>query len=287
VHLPPRTQRVRVVGSNAAVVLRPRKAGPQRHRLEVGPHGWTGAASGTFVPGVNRLTIRNATAAAVAVAVEDEAWTDTAATALLVTTMQDFRDLFSSEVLSPHHRVGVRNIALLFSDLKGSTAMYNAIGDAPAFGLVSGHLVFLADQVRRHGGAVVKTIGDAIMAAFPSRARAVEAALAMQRELPAFNHRRTSGPPLVLKLGVHEGPAIAVNANEVLDYFGTTVNLAARIQNESEGGDIIVPAAFLEDPGIRARLKGQGVAARRVSRRLKGFDRPFRLGRLTARGWVR
>jgi len=73
----------------------------------------------------------------------------------------------------------------------------------------------------------------------------------------------------------------------VLDYFGTTVNLAARIQNESEGHDVIVPVSFLRDAGIRAELRRHGVRARPITRRLKGFDRAFRLGRLTARTWGR
>jgi len=209
IDLPARAMRVRTIGPNTATLLRPRPGGGRVLRLALGSGGWMPHGPAPFAPGPVRMTFRNTSGHAAAVVVEEEAWSETAATALLVSTMQEFRDLFSSEVLSPHHRVGVRNIALLFSDLKGSTAMYNAIGDAPAFGLVSGHLVYLAERVRRHGGAVVKTIGDAIMAAFPARSQAVAAALSMQRDLAAFNRGRTSGPPLVLKLGVFEGPAIA------------------------------------------------------------------------------
>src|SRR6185295_7567770 len=118
--LPGRTLRVRAVGSNATVVLAPRAAGPRQTGLVLGAAGWAGGGRGNFAPGAHRFRIRNAGGHAAVIVVEEEAWTETAATALLVTTMQEFRDLFSAEVLSPHHRVGVRNIALLFSDLKGS-----------------------------------------------------------------------------------------------------------------------------------------------------------------------
>src|SRR5581483_8580344 len=62
--------------------------------------------------------------------VDEEAWTDKAATAAFVTTLQDFRDLFASDALSPGEQISVNNIAILFTDIKGSTALYERVGDA-------------------------------------------------------------------------------------------------------------------------------------------------------------
>ena len=94
--------------------------------------------------------------------------------------------------------------------------------------------------IREHDGAIVKTIGDAVMAAFHEPLQGLRAAIAMQERVAEFNAKSTE--PIVLKLGLHEGPCIAVTLNDRLDYFGQTVNLTARLQGESEGGDVVVSA---------------------------------------------
>ena len=155
-------------------------------------------------------------------------------------TLQAFRDLFSAEVLRPGDEVAIGRVTLLFSDLKGSTAMYEAVGDAAAYKLVRAHFAYLAAIIREHDGAIVKTIGDAVMAAFHEPLQGLRCAIAMQERVAEFNAK--SKEPIVLKLGLHEGPCIAVTLNDRLDYFGQTVNVTARLQGESEGGDIVVSA---------------------------------------------
>jgi class 3 adenylate cyclase len=202
-----------------------------------------------------------------------------ALTADRVTALQAFRDLFSDDVLRPGDEVAVGHIALLFSDLKGSTALYQSIGDASAYHLVRDHFAFMAKVIRDHEGAVVKTIGDAVMAAFVSPAQAVAAAIEIQRRIAAFNGKGGgAGQPLVIKLGVHGGPTIAVTLNDRLDYFGSTVNMAARLQGESHGGDIVLSPEIAEDVSIAPVLSGMQVA--RDQARLKGFDQPTGFFRL-------
>src|SRR3546814_18039453 len=75
--------------------------------------------------------------------------------------------------------VGIAQVTLMFTDLKGSTALYERIGDARAYRLVREHFAFLGEIVREQEGAIVKTVGDAVMAAFPDPAAAVRAALAV------------------------------------------------------------------------------------------------------------
>jgi class 3 adenylate cyclase len=214
--------------------------------------------------------------------IEDRSWVADALTADRVTALQTFRDLFSDDVLRPGDEVAVGRIALLFSDLKGSTALYQSIGDASAYHLVRDHFAFMARVIRDHEGAIVKTIGDAVMAAFVSPAHAVEAAIDIQRQIAAFNRdghvADGASPPIVIKLGIHSGPTIAVTLNDRLDYFGSTVNMAARLQGQSDGGDIVLSPELAEDGAVAPLLAGLQVARDQAS--LKGFDQPIRFIRL-------
>jgi hypothetical protein len=180
------------------------------------------------------LTINNDSDRDVTVTVE-RAGTEQAATASMVIALHEFRTLFSEEVLSPDTLVSVGAVALMFTDLKSSTNMYEQIGDAPAYALVERHFNLLRETIARCDGTVVKTIGDSVMAVFFDPAKAVAAAFDMHRVINKDNEQR-GGVPLALKIGIHHGACIAVNMNELLDYFGTAVNLAARIQKESRGG---------------------------------------------------
>lgn len=196
--------------------------------------------------------------------IEDRTWTKDALTAPEVVTLQAFRDMFSEATLRPGDEAAVGQVALLFSDLRGSTALYERVGDSAAYNMVRDHFALLASIVRDHDGAIVKTIGDAVMASFGDPADAVRAALEMQKKIADHD--------LVLKLGVHCGSSIMVNLNERLDYFGSTVNMAARLQGESEGADIVLSRAVADDPAVKPLLQGQ--ACREESVALKGFDSP-------------
>ena len=136
--------------------------------------------------------------------------------------------------------------------------------------MVREHFALLAGIVRDHDGAVVKTIGDAVMASFGDPANAVKAALAMQAAIARHD--------LVLKLGVHMGPSVVVTLNDRLDYFGSTVNMAARLESQSAGGDVVLSRAVADDPAVQALLAG--VARRDESVGLKGFSEPVGFVRL-------
>ena len=205
-----------------------------------------------------------------AVLIEDRTWMQDTLRAPEVIALQAFRDLFSAATLRPGDEAGVGQVAFLFSDLRGSTALYERVGDAVAFNMVREHFALLASIVRDHDGAVVKTIGDAVMAAFGDPAHAVRAALAMQA--------RIADHDLVLKLGVHAGPSVVVTLNDRLDYFGSTVNMAARLQGQSEGGDIVLSRVVADDPAVRPLLAT--LPSRQESVRLKGFAEPIGFVRL-------
>jgi class 3 adenylate cyclase len=126
-------------------------------------------------------------------------------------------------------RLKITSLTFLFTDLKGSTELYERVGDLAAFDLVRAHFRVLDEIVAAEAGAVVKTIGDAVMAAFPTPDRAISAALRM-REAMRELHTGRHGEDLLLKIGIDQGPCLAVLLNDRQDYFGQTVNIAARVQ---------------------------------------------------------
>ena len=209
--------------------------------------------------------------------VEERAWVKDALTADRITTLQAFRDLFAREALRPGDEVAIGQVTLMFTDLKGSTAFYERVGDARAYQLVRDHFAFLAGQIREQGGAIVKTIGDAVMAAFADPAGAVRAAVAIQRKVTEFNASH-GGEVIAIKLGLHKGPCIAVTLNDRLDYFGSTVNLAARLQGQSKGGDIVLSGELADEPTVRAVLSEFAVS--RETAGIKGFEQAISFRRI-------
>lgn len=159
-------------------------------------------------------------------------------------TVQIFRDLFPRETIPPNESLLIRQVTILFTDLAGSTALYSQRGDSQAYSLVRQHFDLLFQIVDRHNGVVIKTIGDAIMAAFTSPDDGLKAAIAMQEEMQNFNQRFTDHQ-LILKVGIHAGACISVNLNDRADYFGTTVNTAARVEGLSQGNDIVFTESLL------------------------------------------
>jgi class 3 adenylate cyclase len=225
------------------------------------------------------LTLHNAGAGEQIILLEQTDWSDQASTAAVVTSLQAFRDLFSSEALRPGESISVASMTILFTDLKGSTALYRTIGDAPAFGRVMDHFDLLRAGVARNEGALIKTIGDSIMAVFPDPANAVAAALDIQEGFAAYN--ATHGDhPLVLKMGLHQGPCIAVTLNERLDYFGSVVNIAARLAGQSAGGDLVLSEAVATDPAVARLLRSRRVRVEPFTATLKGFAEAFMLRRV-------
>ena len=184
----------------------------------------------------------------------------------MLLTRQTFRKLFRSERVDEEEGLGVRQVTFLFTDLKGSTALYERLGDLNAYALVREHFALLDAVAQKHAGAIVKTIGDAVMAAFSRPVDAVSAAIHILQEIGQFN--RDHGPPaIILKIGAHCGPSIAVTLNENLDYFGQTVNIAARVQSFADAGEICLTEALYTASGVRELLAGHDIVE---------FDAPLR-----------
>ena len=228
--------------------------------------------------GMASFGVTNQTGKDLLLMLEQGAWGQQGLSAAEVTAMQEFRDLFSSEVLTPGLGIEIRNLTFLFSDLKDSTAMYERTGDNPAYALVRDHFVILGDAIVNHQGALVKTIGDAVMGVFPSPQQGVAASLQIQAEIARLNAARPEREPLIVKLGLHAGPCIAITANSILDYFGSTVNTAARVQGVSTGGDMVVTDTVYESEDVAEMLNG--LPQEQFEVRLKGLSQTFKLYRI-------
>ncbi|HYG25472.1 MAG TPA: DUF5939 domain-containing protein [Caulobacteraceae bacterium] len=261
--------------------------------IAVGPAGDAAAsfrASGAGWPDDERalaplaaIRLENATADEQLLILERTAWSDQAATAAEVITLQLFRDLFADEALRPRERIAVGSLSIVFTDLRNSTRLYRELGDAVAFGHVLSHFEILKAAIAAEGGAIVKTIGDSVMAAFTQPAAALRAIIRAQRELA-----RPPDPlvPLCLKAGIHHGPCIAVTLNDRLDYFGSTVNLAARLEGLSRAGDaqIVISQQVRADPEVAAYLAhaAESIGLERIDATVKGFeDAPVAVWRIT------
>jgi class 3 adenylate cyclase len=196
-------------------------------------------------------------------------------------TSQTFKSLFRSEVVGGAQGLAIRDIALLFTDIRGSTALYQRIGDLNAFQLVQQHFDLLRETTVRHGGAIVKTIGDAVMAAYPDAVHAVGAALDMLGAIERFNKDQPERP-VWLKIGIHHGAAIAVTLNDELDYFGQTVNIASRVQEMADAAEIWITEAVWRHPGVEALLEPYSAELRTAE--FHGIEQPMTVVRVGWRG---
>ena len=104
-------------------------------------------------------------------------------TAKRLLSNQTFRDLYRTDTLDIDQRLKITSLTFLFTDLKGSTELYDRVGDLVAYDLVKAHFRALHEIVAAEAGAVVKTIGDAVMATFPTPDHAVAAALRMRKAM--------------------------------------------------------------------------------------------------------
>jgi class 3 adenylate cyclase len=191
-------------------------------------------------------------------------------TAKRMLTNQTFRDVFKADNLNIDQRLKITSLTFLFTDLKGSTALYERVGDLVAFDLVRAHFHALLDIISSEKGAVVKTIGDAVMATFIRPEHAIVAGLRMRAAMTQLNAERGTDD-LVVKIGIHEGPCLAVMLNERQDYFGQTVNIAARVQGLSTSEAIHITGSVIDAPAVTALLDKEAITPIQKQAALRGI----------------
>jgi class 3 adenylate cyclase len=191
-------------------------------------------------------------------------------TAKRMLSNQTFRDVFKADNLNIDQRLKITSLTFLFTDLKGSTALYERVGDLAAFDLVRAHFHALLEIISSEKGAVVKTIGDAVMATFVRPEHAIVAGLRMRAAMGALNTERGT-QDLIVKIGIHEGPCLAVTLNERQDYFGQTVNIAARVQSLSTSQEIHITGPVIDAPGVAALLDQKEIKPIQKQAALRGI----------------
>src|SRR5262249_5611030 len=161
------------------------------------------------------------------VRVERRASRGDALTAARAASLALFRELFPGEILAPGRLATVSTVTLLVTALDADQAnsLYSDLDDARAFGVIHEHFERLGATIRAGGGAVVKTMGEGLLASFGDVAAAVRTALSLPQQLAASAVTR----PLRLRVGVHRGRMLAATLNDQLDYFGTTARQATAI----------------------------------------------------------
>jgi class 3 adenylate cyclase len=192
-------------------------------------------------------------------------------TAKEMLTNQTFRDLYGTDTLTLDQRLKVTNMTFVFTDLKASTELYERVGDLAAYDLVKAHFGVVGEAVTGESGAVVKTIGDAVMATFPSPERGLASVLRMRGAMERLNQER-GREDLLLKIGIHEGPCLAVTLNDRLDYFGQTVNIAARVQGLASSSSIFATEPVVKHPKAVALLAEHGLEPKAQRYTLRGIS---------------
>ena len=197
-------------------------------------------------------------------------------TATRLLSNQAFRDLYRSGTFDPEQRFKITSLTILFTDLRGSTALYDRIGDLAAFDLVRSHFGALLEAVAVEGGAVVKTIGDAVMATFPTPDRALRAAMRMREAMRTINQERGS-EDLALNIGLHSGPCLAVMLDDRQDYFGQTVNIASRVNELADPAAILATKPIIESSEVARVLREASYRTTPRSSQLRGLSDEFEI----------
>jgi len=211
----------------------------------------------------------------------DHTFTSPRLTAKQLFASQTFHDLFRAEVFQEAEGFDIKDVTILFTDLKSSTQLYQQIGDLNAYALVREHYGVLNTAILNQHGAIVKTIGDAIMANFTNPVDAVAAALEMLKGLRQLNQSSPHGG-LILKIGIHRGAAIAVTLNNNIDYFGHTVNIASRVQGSAGGDEIYITEDIYNSTGVVELLENGGCKIESDLIELKGIKDQVKIYKVTS-----
>ena len=209
--------------------------------------------------------------------VEEARWRDHALRAGQLLSFQEFRDLFSEEYIGADVRLGVGEQTLLFTDVVGSTAFYAERGDPGAFIEIKRHFDEVFAIVAENRGAVVKTIGDAVMATFVDPVDAVRASAKIHRTF----YPTRADTPIRLRISLNTGPCIAVRLNSNADFFGGTVNVAAKLQALAEGYQTAMSDATYSGPGVAEFLASEKADLDNLTYTSKALPAPVGVKRWT------
>jgi len=225
--------------------------------------------------GAQVLILNNGHDRELVVRVERRASRSDAVTAARAASLALFRELFPGEILAPGQLATVSTVTLLVTalDADQADALYHDLDDTRAFSVIHEQFQRLGDAIRRGGGAVVKTMGEGVLAAFSDVTAAVRTALELPQQLAGSEATR----PLRLRVGVHRGRMLAATLNDQLDYFGTTARQATAILQYARGGELVLTRAVASDPEVGALLNARRIEGVVVPTDLAGHPHVIRV----------
>lgn len=250
-HLKDGVYRLHSTGSDGSTVIKVHEGGQDTINVRLTGFGFGGMVEITNEP---NLIFQNQTVTDQLFVLEKMDWDAQKVTAAQVTSLQTFRDLFGHEVLKKGEKIAVDDLTFMFTDIFGSTSMYNQEGDNQAVGRVIEHFEILQNAVARENGALVKTIGDSVMAVFSNPDKAFKAFITAQEIISKDDRYNKS---LKLKAGIHHGSCVAVNLNNKIDYFGTTVNIASRLVDTAHENEVVISQNVARNNTISDLLEGK------------------------------
>jgi class 3 adenylate cyclase len=276
VRLAPGKFRIRALRGGYAEISVDRSHPPRKElKLRIEPEAVLCDAA-ELAPGDVTLAIQSLLSDEALLQVQFDDWDSRSVSAAEITTIQRFRDLFADEAIEPGQEMSIGRLAFLFSDLEGSTALYEQVGDVPAFSLIRNHFKFMKERIQKNRGAIVKTMGDSVMAVFADPRDALRAALDVQRDARADQERTGAETKFKVKIGLHAGPCVVVGTNGIVDYFGSTVNLAQRTQAAAQSGDVMICESLFDEIRAGEIMDGRW-ESRKENLMLRGFPRPISL----------
>jgi class 3 adenylate cyclase len=224
------------------------------------------------------LVLSNGHSGELVVRIERTAARGDALTAARATSLAQFRELFPGEHLAPGQLATVSTVTLLVTALEPAQAdaLYQVLGDARAFSVVHEHFQRLGTLIRQGGGAVVKTMGEGLLASFSDVTAAVKTALELARPCATTESEATTGP-LRLRVGVHRGPTLAATFNDQLDYFGTTARQTTAILQYASGSELVLTRTVAADPEVAALLSARQIESEVVATNLPGHPHVIRV----------
>lgn len=217
------------------------------------------------------LIIHNQTEERIFVIAEDLDWKEYSVSASEVTSTQLFRNLFPGETLRPEQKLKCSDLTVMFTDLLNSASLYNSEGEENAIGQVIDHFEVLRQIILEERGAIVKTIGDAIMAIFQKPVHAVRA---FQKAQYHFNTSTGEKNTIHLKGGIHMGDCVAVSLNNRIDFFGNTINIASRLVEEAKSEEVVISDSALSSRELRDLIDDQAsrLKVHQTDVSLKGYE---------------
>ncbi|MBK8394254.1 MAG: adenylate/guanylate cyclase domain-containing protein [Leptospiraceae bacterium] len=192
-------------------------------------------------------------------------------------SLQEFHDLFSTDSIASDLKLELGMQTIFFTDIVGSSTLYELQGDSKTFVQVKKHFEEINKIVKENEGAIIKTIGDAVMAAFPSPSGAIEAAVSLRKE---FNGEKNNS--IQLRMSIHFGQCIAVSLNSGIDYFGKTVNIAAKIQKLAGASQIVFTKEYKDNPEVILFLESNNILIEEIKYSIPGMKDEFTIYRIDA-----